>query len=93
FGNEKRPDVQGAAAEASTGSFGRLNASAEIGKRWDDWSIYAAVSRMGDSGWRERMPSRGVQIYSDIGYDAGGTSAHLTINAADNYLVGTGPTP
>ncbi|WP_204270849.1 hypothetical protein, partial [Escherichia coli] len=32
---------QGAAAEASTGSFGRLNASAEIGKRWDDWSIYA----------------------------------------------------
>ncbi len=84
---------QGNVAEVSTGSFGRFNATGEVGRRWDDWNAYLAASRFSDSGWRERMPSRGVQVYSDFGYDNGASKLHLTFNAADNYLVGTGPTP
>jgi iron complex outermembrane receptor protein len=87
-------NYRGAQAELSGGSFRRVAGSAQYGGARGPWGVYLGAGGSGDSGWREREPSRLQKFYGDLGYhgDAGG-DAHLSVSYAGDHLAGTGPSP
>ena len=84
---------KGVDVELSAGSFGRVNMHLEAGQQWGHWAAYAALGSMQDQGWRQDMPSNGMQFYGDLGYQDDTDEMHLSLNAGRDDLIGTGPTP
>jgi iron complex outermembrane receptor protein len=87
-------NFQGSEASASGGSFGRrqltLQNGADLG---GNVATYVGGNYYQDDGFRLRSPSLVRQLYSDIGAERERTSVHLSFTAANNYLIGVGPTP
>jgi iron complex outermembrane receptor protein len=84
---------QGGEAEGSTGSFHRSSGIVQYGKSWGDWAVYFGASPSYEKGWRDYSPSRTDKFYTDLGYDNGHKSLHLSYAYANNSLNGMGPTP
>ena len=87
-------NFQGSEASLSGGSFGRrqltLQNGADLG---GNVATYVGGNYYQDDGFRLRSPSLVRQLYSDIGAERDRTSVHLSFTAANNYLIGVGPTP
>ncbi len=87
-------NFQGSEASLSGGSFGRrqltLQNGADLG---GSVATYVGGNYYQDDGFRLRSHSLVRQLYSDIGAERDRTSVHLTFTAANNYLIGVGPTP
>ena len=85
---------QGGAVTLEGGSFGRAGGSAEFGRRWGDWTLYAAAEGEREDGWRQHSPSSTTRLYGDLGRDFGsGLEAHLIAAGAASILGVAGPTP
>ena len=84
---------QGATAEVSGGSFGRIQASAQYGVQAGAAAGYVALSALNEDGWRRRSPSQLRQIYGDLGFRGDKTELHVSLLGAQNRLTGNGPAP
>lgn len=86
-------NFQGGDAEVSGGSFGRRQAIAQYGKQVGNVAAYLGVNGYNDEGFRKLSPTQVRQLYTDIGAEGEQGNLHFTFTAADNNLVGVGPTP
>lgn len=87
-------NFQGSEADLSGGSFGRrqliLQNGTDLG---GSVATYVGGNYYADDGFRLRSPSLVRQLYTDIGSERDRSSVHLSFTAANNYLIGVGPTP
>lgn len=84
---------QGGEAQASGGSFGRRQFTAQYGKEVGNLAAYAGANAVYDDGFRRRSGSVVRQLYADIGAESERGSLHLSFTGANNNLAGIGPTP
>ncbi len=84
----------GGSVTVEGGSFGRAGGSAQFGRRYGDWNLYAAAEGEREGGWRQRSPSSTTRLYGDLGRDIGDRlEAHLIGSASASILGVVGPTP
>ena len=83
----------GGMVEASGGSFGRIQLSAEYGKQWGDFAGYIAATGENDDGWRENSPSQARQVFGDLGWKHDGNEVHASMIYGNTNLIGNGTTP
>ena len=87
-------NFQGSEAALSGGSFGRRQLTLQNGTDLGgNVATYVGGNYYSDDGFRLRSPSLVRQLYADVGSEGERTSVHLSFTAANNYLVGVGPTP
>lgn len=87
-------NFQGSEASLSGGSFGRRQLTLQNGTDLGgNVATYVGGNYYADDGFRLRSPSLVRQLYSDVGSERDHTTVHLSFTAADNYLIGVGPTP
>ncbi len=84
---------EGAAVEASGGSFGRLLTSGEAGWNDGDWGLYAAGSYFEEDGWRDYSPSELVQLFGDVERRFARGRVGMSVTYADSDLNGNGAAP
>ena len=84
---------QGGEAEASGGSFGRRQFTLQYGQQVGNLAAYIGANAYNDEGFRKFSPSQVRQLYADIGAEGDRGGVHLSFTAANNNLVGVGPTP
>ena len=56
-----------------------------------DW--YLAFNALNEDGWRDQSPSTLRQLFTKVGWEAGGTALNLNYICANNDLVGNGLVP
>jgi iron complex outermembrane recepter protein len=78
---------------AGVGDYGRPQATAEVGWSGQRSSIYFAVQREHDSGWRRFSPSNQANAFADVGWDGRRAGIHLKADVAHTNLTGNGPAP
>lgn len=85
--------AEGMRISAMGGSFARHRLSAEVGRAYDDWAFYAAVSLFGERGFRKESQSSALNVFSDVRFrDADGVlGTNLTFASTD--LRGNGLSP
>ncbi|HTO84268.1 MAG TPA: TonB-dependent receptor, partial [Methylomirabilota bacterium] len=84
----------GSEASLSGGSFGRRQLTLQNGMDLGgSVATYVGGNYYQDDGFRLRSPSLVRQLYADVGTERDRTSVHLSFTAANNYLIGVGPTP
>ncbi|HEX3654027.1 MAG TPA: TonB-dependent receptor [Rhizomicrobium sp.] len=83
----------GAEAELSAGSFGNVTGDAEYGTRFGKFAFYAGFGGVTDDGFRYRSPTRLLQGYSDLAYEDGPLTLHVSLSGASNSIAAVGPTP
>ncbi len=87
-------NFQGSEASLSGGSFGRRQLTLQNGTDLGgNVATYVGGNYYADDGFRLRSPSLVRQLYADVGSEGNRTSVHLSFSAANNYLIGVGPTP
>ena len=87
-------NFQGSEASLSGGSFGRRQLTLQNGTDLGgSVATYIGGNYYADDGFRLRSPSLVRQLYADVGSERDRTSVHLSFTAANNYLIGVGPTP
>jgi iron complex outermembrane receptor protein len=87
-------NFQGSEAVFSGGSFGRRQLTLQNGTDLGgSVATYVGGNYYDDNGFRQMSPSLVRQLYTDIGAERDRTSVHLSFTAANNYLIGVGPTP
>ena len=87
-------NYQGAQAEVTGGSYGRIGASAQAGGQKGNVSGYITADAVNDDGWRDfSSSSRLRRIYFDLGARGDQTEFHLTFTGADNKLGSVVATP
>jgi outer membrane receptor protein involved in Fe transport len=79
------------------GSWGRKLARANAGAHGEQFGIFAAAQVFDENGWRNLSPTRSEHgfvsaSYQGVGQDAG-TTADLSLIAANTSLTGNGPLP
>lgn len=86
---------QGAAIEASGGSWGRKNVSAEYGGVSKDGSVdyYLGVNYFDEDGWRKYSPTTVKQTFGKVGWQSESTKIDLSYLNANNDLIGNGLLP
>ncbi len=84
---------EGVEAEVSGGSYGRLSASVQFGKRIGDYSAYVAVEGLRDGGFRQFGASDIRRFYGDVGVKVDSGEIHLNIGAAQNVFGASAATP
>jgi iron complex outermembrane recepter protein len=84
---------QGVGAELSAGSFNNVTGSVEAGGRFGDFGLYLGVGGAHDDGFRYQSETTLRQLYSDLAYQHGPLTVHLSVSAADNTIAAVGPTP
>jgi len=75
------------------GSFGRLRASAEYGRVFGDWAVYAGASAFGEQGFRDKSQSSAQNVYTDLRYRSAGREVGISTTLASTDLNGNGPAP
>jgi iron complex outermembrane recepter protein len=90
---KKGRDFPGTSLGASGGSFGRWNVEAEHGGARGPIDWYVAFTALDEDGWRDRSPSELRQLFTNLGWEAGGTTLDLGYVWIDNDLVGNGLVP
>ena len=83
----------GVFVSVGAGSYGRSEATAEAGLSGEHSSLYIAVQREHDSGWRRFSPSDQANAFADVGWDGGRAGIHFKADVADINLTGNGPSP
>ena len=87
-------NYQGAEAELSGGSYGRIGGAMQAGGRKGDIAGYIAADALNDDGWRTfSSSSRLRRIYFDVGAKGDKAEVHLSVTAADNRLGSVAATP
>ncbi len=83
----------GAFARLLTGSFRRQLVTFAVGGHGERWAWFGAGQVFGEDGWRQVSPTRALSAFVTGSYRNGGTTADLSLLAADTELVGNGPAP
>jgi outer membrane receptor protein involved in Fe transport len=86
---------QGAAIEASGGSWGRKNVSAEYGGVSKDGSVdyYLGANYFDEDGWRKHSPSTVKQTFGKVGWQNESTKIDLSYLNVNNDMIGNGLLP
>ena len=86
---------RGAAIEASGGSWGRKNVSAEYGGVSKDGSVdyYLGVNYHDEDGWRNYSPTTVKQTFGKVGWQNENSKVDLSYLNANNDLIGNGMVP
>jgi iron complex outermembrane receptor protein len=84
---------QGAEAELSGGSYGRISTSVQAGGQNGNLSGYITADAIDDAGWRQFSPSQLRRLYADVGARGDDTELHFSFAAADNHFGATAGTP
>ena len=86
---------QGGAIEASGGSWGRKNVSAEYGGVSKDGSVdyYLGANYFDENGWRKFSPSTVKQTFGKVGWQNESTKIDLSYLGANNDMIGNGLVP
>jgi len=86
---------QGAVIEASGGSWGRKNVSAEYGGVSKDGSVdyYLGASYFDEDGWRKYSPTTVKQTFGKVGWQNETTKIDLSYLNANNDMIGNGLLP
>jgi len=85
----------GAAIEASGGSWGRKNLSAEFGGVSKDGSVdyYLGANYLDEDGWRKYSPTTVKQTFGKVGWQNESTKIDISYLNANNDMIGNGLTP
>lgn len=87
-------NYQGAEIDIMGGSFGRIQGSAQWGKKVDNnWAVYGALEGVHDNGFRNFSQSDVRRFYGDVGYRFEGNEFHLNGGVANNSLAGPSTVP
>ncbi|QDC89437.1 TonB-dependent receptor [Candidatus Methylopumilus universalis] len=86
---------QGAALEASGGSWGRKNVSAEYGGVSKDGSVdyYLGANYFDEDGWRKYSPTTVKQTFGKVGWQNESTKIDLSYLNVNNDMIGNGLVP
>ena len=86
---------QGAAIEASAGSWSRKNVSAEYGGVSKDGSVdyFFGVNYLDEDGWRKYSPTTVKQTFGKVGWQSESTKIDLSYLNVNNDLIGNGLVP
>lgn len=86
---------QGAAIEASGGSWGRKNVSAEYGGVSKDGSVdyYLGANYFDEDGWRKHSPTTVKQTFGKVGWQNETTKIDLSYLNVNNDMIGNGLVP
>ena len=86
---------QGAAIEASGGSWGRKNVSAEYGGVSKDGSVdyYLGANYFDEDGWRKHSPTTVKQTFGKVGWQNESTKIDLSYLNDNNDMIGNGLVP
>lgn len=84
---------EGHAAEASGGSFGRYQVTAETGGNNGAFGYYLNYSRFDEKGWRDLSQSDANNMYAALSYRSTKTVANLNFQYGDSDLTGNGASP
>ena len=85
---------QGAEIDVMGGSFGRIQGSAQWGKKIDNnWAVYGALEGAHDNGFRNFSSSEIRRFYGDVGYRFEGNEFHVNMGVANNDLAGPSTVP
>ena len=86
---------QGAAIEASAGSWGRKNVSAEYGGVSKDGSMdyFFGVNYLDEDGWRQYSPTTVKQTFGKVGWQNESTKIDLSYLNVNNDMIGNGLVP
>jgi outer membrane receptor protein involved in Fe transport len=86
---------QGVALEASAGSWGRKNVSAEYGGVSKDGSVdyFFGVNYLDEDGWRKYSPTTVKQTFGKLGWQSESTKIDLSYLNVNNDLIGNGLVP
>ncbi|MCC6707593.1 MAG: TonB-dependent receptor [Gammaproteobacteria bacterium] len=83
----------GQEAEASGGSWGRAETSAESGGNNGTLGYYVNVDYFGEDGWRDLSDSNAVNVYGAASYRGAGTTLDLGFQYGNTDLTGNGSSP
>lgn len=84
----------GSEIELQTGSFGRNSIDVSHGQTFGATThAFVAASFFDEDGWRDFSPSRVKQFFGKFGQRDADASWDLSLNAADNRLIGNGLLP
>src|SRR5437899_10476285 len=86
-------NYQGAEINTMGGSFGRVQSSAQWGKKIDNFAVYGALEGLHDGGFRNFSPSTVRRFYGDVGYRNDSSEFHLNTGVANNNFGATATTP
>ncbi len=86
-------NYKGAEINTMGGSFGRLQSSAQYGKQIDNFSVYAALEGVRDTGFRNFSESAIRRFYGDVGYRTDSSEFHLNVGAAKNNFGAAASVP
>ncbi|SNR99800.1 Outer membrane receptor proteins, mostly Fe transport [Methylobacillus rhizosphaerae] len=88
-------DNQGAALEASVGSWGRKTGSVEYGVLSDDGAVdfFITANSFREDGWRDYSPTDVRQMFAKVGWQNETSRLELSYTGADNDMIGNGLTP
>ena len=86
---------QGAAIEASAGSWGRKNVSAEYGGVSKDGSVdyFFGANYLDEDGWRQYSPTKVKQTFGKVGWQSESTKIDLSYLNVNNDMIGNGLVP
>jgi outer membrane receptor protein involved in Fe transport len=86
---------QGAALEASAGSWARKNVSAEYGGVSKDGSVdyFLGVNYLDENGWRKFSPTTVKQTFGKVGWQSESTKIDLSYLNINNDMIGNGLVP
>jgi len=79
--------------ELSSGSFGRVTGTAELGANRGRWAVYMGATRFDETGWRVSSNSGITQVVGDLSYRSNVIEAGMSVTYADTVLNGNGPAP
>ncbi len=83
----------GLSIEASGGSFGRGEFSAQYGGNSDRIDYFTAFDGLTDTGWADQNASRNLQGFSKVGYSSESTRMDLSYTYSDAHLAGNQTLP
>lgn len=84
----------GTEAELSLGSFGRKDLELSHGMKVGEQTyLFVATDLFKEDGWREHSPSQVRQLFAKLNQDDGPLRWSLSLQGADNSLVGNGLLP
>jgi len=83
----------GAIASVSAGSFGRTEASAELGGNDGTLGLFVAAEGIHDDGYRDHASTRIQRLYGRADARTGSDQYTIALNLADNHLEGTQALP
>jgi iron complex outermembrane receptor protein len=83
----------GASGTLMYGSWNRKVARVDGGAHGERFAIFGAAELFDEDGWRQFSPARAERAFLSGSYASGGSTADLSLIAADTNLTGNGPAP